>query len=685
MVALVGPVLRAKGRGPVHYLFAATLISMGAWGVAIFGMRTSDTEATAIVFERLALVAVSAASVFFYHFSRLYTGREGWIPLPWAYVLSAVAASTAASGLVVSAMTTEWYGYAPVYGDLYWPYLVSVYVLPLIGMANLAGHYLSLPASAARRRTLYVLLGVMCALTGGVADSLPVLATFYPFGMLGNLLFGLFTAAAILRYNLLNVQPFIRKGLVYSVVSVVILTIYVALVFSFGLVFQRDPFALSWAGQLAAVLAAGVSLKPVLDRIQTVADRWFWRGRNDHLNALERFTEQAKDITDLKRLAKVLEESVSAAMSAAEVRLLLPSAAGAFSAVTDNEAHEPRTLTLGSASALVGLIRISSDVIETDDLPDAIRESMSAGEKTDLADFGAELIVPIKHAGALSGILVLAGKMSGQPYAKEDLSLIRAAVNQTTVALVNAKLYDDVVSQRSRLEHLLQRVIGAQEDERRRLSMELHDSPVQWLTSVVYHVEACIESLRKDRNERALAELADIKALLDTTLSELRHTTAALRPPDLDRDGLSRALTAHAAAFESDSGIWCRIESAHEFPRLSPDVELTVYRVVQEALSNVRKHSGATEVRVRFRVEGDRPVTTITDDGRGFDVDAALASGTGRMGLLSIQERARLVGANAYISSKPGGGTQITLRLPAMATASEAKERAKEKLAVTAP
>ena len=527
--------------------------------MAIFGMRASGTEATAIVFERSALVAVAAASALFYHFSRLYTGREGRLRVPWAYALSGLAGVAAAFGFVVSAMSTEWYGYAPVYGVVYWPYLAAVYVLPLIGMANLTGHYLSLPASAARRRTLYVMLGVTCALLGGVADSLPALATFYPFGMLGNLLFGVFTAAAILRYNLLNVQPFIRKGLVYSVVSVVILTIYVGLVFSFGLISQRDPFSLSWAGQLAAVLAAGVSLKPVLDRIQRVADRWFWRRRSDHLNALEKFTEQTKDITDLKRLAKVLEESVSAAMGAAQVRLLLPSPGGAFNAFTGGDSDEPRTLALGSTTALVRLLRRSNKVIETDDLPGATRESMSADEKADLVASGAELLVPIRNAGVLSGILVLAGKRSGQLYSEEDLSLIRATVNQTTVALVNAKLYDDVVSQRLRLEHLLQRVIGAQEDERRRLSMELHDSPVQWLTSVVYHVESCIESLRRDQTERASAELADVRVLLETTLSELRHVTAALLPPDLDRDGLARSLAAHAAAFESDSGILCRI------------------------------------------------------------------------------------------------------------------------------
>ncbi len=96
-------------------------------------------------------------------------------------------------------------------------------------------------------------------------------------------------------------------------------------------------------------------------------------------------------------------------------------------------------------------------------------------------------------------------------YSEEDLSLLRAAANQTAMGLVNARLFANVVSQRTRLEQLLERVIKAQEEERKRLSLELHDAPVQWLTSAVYRVEACIEYFNRGQEPRARKELLEIQ------------------------------------------------------------------------------------------------------------------------------------------------------------------------------
>ena len=668
--ALIIPVLRTSPRSELHYIFAATLAAMAVWGLAIFGMRASGTATAAVTFEQGALVAVSATSILFYHFSLLFTKTkrfEPWLPLPLllAYCLSLAAMIAVGTGQVVSDMRDEWYGYAPVYGSGYWPYLSLVYVLTILGLANLIVHYRDSTSPLGRARTMYVVLGVGCALLGGIADSLPALVTFYPFGMLGNLLFALFTATAILKHNLLDVRLVIKRGVVYSVVSVVMLGTYVLLAFSFSLAFQRDPFALSWPG-LVAVLTAAVLLKPVLDRVQRVADSWYWGDRYDHLRALERLSDDTQDVTDLSGLATALEQAIKRAIGSRDVRLLVPSANGRrFAPTVDAGADISRGPTLDASGPIVRLLKRSAGVVASQDLKRAEPAAFLGREAAELANFAVEMLAPVEHAGQMTGILALASKRSREPYSQEDVSLIRAAVNQVAIALANAALFADVVSQRTRLEHVLQRTIRAQEDERLRLSMELHDSPVQWLTSVIYHVEACLESLRRGKRQRMSQELERVKDLLDTTLAELRHTTAALRPPDLDRVGLAKALAAYADAFERDTGIRCSLQKdIIGGPQLPSHVELTVYRVVQEALSNVRKHSGATGAEIRCETRRGELVTTIEDDGAGFDLDEALIPDNGHLGLASMQERAKLVGGFLDIRSALGEGSRVTLKIP---------------------
>ena len=659
-------VLRGRSRSPVHSTLALTLLAMALWAIMILGMRTSSSLEAAILWEKGALVAIVAVPVFFYHFTCLFTRRESPQPLVGAYALAAVIAVLVGSGLVVPDMEERWYGYAPRFGPLYVPYLIAVYGLTFMGVRNLVAYYRDPPSRAARNRTTYVLLGVGCALVGGVLDSLPPLMAVYPVGMLGNLLFALFTAVAILKHNLLDVRVAIEKGFVYSVVSAVILGIYVALLFSLNLVFQDSVSPHSWPGSLAAVLTAAILLKPVLTRVQRVADRWFWRRRYDYLRALESFSHETRDITNLRQLGLVLEQSITLAMSAERVRLLVPSTrTGRFSSETDRGSRGVRPFTLRASSPIVAWLESHHGVLTQQDLqtePEFL--SLSGAERSMLADFKSELMIPLKSSGELAGILVLSKKRSEEPYSDEDLSLLNAAANQTAMGLANARLFASVVSQRTRLEQLLEKVIWAQEEERKRLSMELHDSPLQWLTSAVYRLEACLEYFHRGQEARARDELQEVQEVLDTTLAELRHTTVALHPPALEKVGLVEALSGYVAAFRRDTDIPCRFEADEVVPRLVAAAELAVYRVVQEALSNVRKHSKASEVHVQLGADGGWFRASVRDDGIGFEVEDSRRPDEGHLGLAGMEERARMLRGTLTIHSMPGAGTHVILLLP---------------------
>ncbi|MFQ5874251.1 MAG: GAF domain-containing protein [Dehalococcoidia bacterium] len=472
-------VLRGHARSPVHRIFTIMLAAMAVWGLTIFGMRASGSPDTAIIWEKAALVAILAVSLFFYHFTRLFTRQAGErLLLPLGYLAAIAAIGLVASGLVVDEMEQEWYGYAPRFGNLSAAYLFLVYLVTFLGIRNLVKQYLSPPSDAARNRTLYILLGVGCSLLGGISDSVPSLMNVYPVGMVGNLLFILFTAVAILKHNLLDVRVVIKKGFVYSVVSGAILGVYVAFLFSFNLLFQSNASALSWPGNLVAFLTVAILLKPILDRVQRVADRWFSRKRYDHLRALEALSRETKGITNLRQLAIALEQAVTMAMGAEDARLLVPSAnRSRFAPVTEGNGRGSRPFRLRAKCPLVAWLHSHDDVLRREDLetsPEFL--ALPGHDQAQLEEFRVQLLIPLKHREELIGILALAGKRSEEPYSEEDMGLLRAAANQTAMGLENARLFASVVSQRTRLEQLLERAIRAQEDERKRLSMELHDS-----------------------------------------------------------------------------------------------------------------------------------------------------------------------------------------------------------------
>ncbi|MFQ5874734.1 MAG: sensor histidine kinase, partial [Dehalococcoidia bacterium] len=178
-----------------------------------------------------------------------------------------------------------------------------------------------------------------------------------------------------------------------------------------------------------------------------------------------------------------------------------------------------------------------------------------------------------------------------------------------------------------------------------------------------YRLEASLGFLRKGEYQRAREELEEVQEGLDTTLAELRHTTAALHPPELEKVGLVKALARYVGVFERDTAIPCLVEENGPVPRLSAPVELAVFRVVQEALSNIRKHSKATEAQVDIGLHKESFRAVVRDNGIGFEVDDSQRIDNGHLGLAGMRERARILGGTLDIHSALGAGTQVILQV----------------------
>ena len=209
-----------------------------------------------------------------------------------------------------------------------------------------------------------------------------------------------------------------------------------------------------------------------------------------------------------------------------------------------------------------------------------------------------------------------------------------------------------------------QLAMRAQEEERRRLARDLHDEVNQALTAILLRLEALAHETPAER----APEVAELKRLVNKAMDELLNLARQLRPSALDDHGLVPAVETQLKRFSARTGIEVRLATDGEPDMLPEVVQTAIYRVAQEALTNVTRHAGATVVELDLEEEECAVELRVRDDGGGFDPSAVVRPSAdvqgGGLGLVGMAERARLVGGELDVRSAPGGGTTITLRVP---------------------
>jgi len=226
-----------------------------------------------------------------------------------------------------------------------------------------------------------------------------------------------------------------------------------------------------------------------------------------------------------------------------------------------------------------------------------------------------------------------------------------------------------LAEQRATLRQYARQVLRGQEEERRRISRELHDETVQDLVGLVQRIELCRSAVREGP-AAATHRLDELQSLAEGALADVRRMSNDLRPLILEDLGLPAACQVSCEELSQqlpEARVHCEIVGDER--RLAPELELTVFRVIQEALTNVRKHApSATQVNVTLYFEDDEILATVEDNGPGFqppDVQALVREG--HLGLAGMHERAHLFDGEVDIASAPGEGTTTALRLPAHA------------------
>ncbi len=268
--------------------------------------------------------------------------------------------------------------------------------------------------------------------------------------------------------------------------------------------------------------------------------------------------------------------------------------------------------------------------------------------------------VPLVTGGHIAGVmnLVLAGRRVLTP---RELATLSAVGNQIGLAVERARLYDEVSSKEVARGKLLEKLITAHEDERRRIARELHDEAGQALTALILNLEMAEQSSRPVEQQ----SLARLRGIAEHTLAELRRMISALRPTILDDLGLGAAIRWYVKEMVEPQGLRVSVNLSGLDVRLPYHVETAVFRIVQEAFTNILKHAHAREARVEAHLRDGQVRVTIADDGRGFEVASVPSPREGRgMGLLGMRERAELLGGSVQVSSRPGTGTIIEAVIP---------------------
>jgi signal transduction histidine kinase/ActR/RegA family two-component response regulator len=696
-IILMVLVLRSNFNAKINRIVALFLFSMAFWGFAVFSMRSSDTITGAILWDRIALCAAPLMTIVLYHasleLSRL--GKPRFI-MPVSYIAFFIFVCVAvATPLLVSDMSLEQYGYAPTYGILsifLFPWIYTFIILTLI---TLVKFYRSSVKREERRQVVLIITGIVISLLGGLVDILRSFGLVMPpLGMITNILFGCLIAVAILKYRFLDLTGLLRKGLVYTLASGIAAAIYVLFILLLGRVFKVDQ--VSVLVNIVILLVIAIVLQPVFRQMQRLVDKWFYRTRYAHLLALETFTHETKDITDLNSLANSFVRLVTQAMYTKHSCLLLRDSTGEqFSIVAWYGYPESLTFAVKTRGALIRWLSQHETFLtreELDILPQL--QAISVKEKKLLDGAEGELFVSLKVGDKLTGIMILGPKLSGEGYSDYDKSLLAIASRQLAIALDNARLYEESVQSYYQLKTAQDRLIAS---ERLKALGEMtsgiaHDFN-NALTTILGKTQLSL--LRLNRNGSNDKTLIRDMELVEQSAQDAAQMVRRLQ--DFARVRKDRTFTSVDMNKIINSAIRMikpRLDERYETLNIKTEVKLKLNSVspiqgneseLREALVNILINSidampKGGKITLESGCKGDYVVVTISDTGLGMSAEVRKkifepffttkgSKGLG-MGLSVVYGSITRHSGEINVVSEPGEGTTFTIALP-VSTGSE--------------
>ena len=395
--------------------------------------------------------------------------------------------------------------------------------------------------------------------------------------------------------------------------------------------------------ELTQLLAAQAAVAIENARLYESSTRWLRQ-----LESLNEISTALASELELEPLLALVARRLRELVDARLVLIALPEGDVLRIAATDGEAGDGAVgmeLEFGSSKAGRVLERGRSERVDSV-LEDPEIDQQAARR----LGVHSALFVPLVARGRRIGVVIAHDKSGPSPsFTDDDLRLAETLAVRAAVAVdLSERVTRDAV----------RRVVEAQELERRRLARELHDETGQALTSILLGLKPLERSAE---SEETLAAVDAVRELVVSTLQDVRRLAVELRPTALDDFGLAPAVQRLADTFREQSGLQVDLESQLGEERLPSEVETALYRVVQEALTNIVKHADAGRVSILLSRKDGSVVAVVEDDGSGFDPGASREDA---LGLAGMRERAALVGGRLQIESAVGAGTTLVAEVP---------------------
>jgi two-component system sensor histidine kinase ComP len=476
------------------------------------------------------------------------------------------------------------------------------------------------------------------------------------------------------RFDLLRVDLVLNRSLVHLSIALVLGSIYIL---TLHLVDRFLPDVASHRKLFGVLLltVASVAAVPLRDRIQRVINRAFYGGCYDYRTVVSDVSRSLTGALGRQVLEELLLDHAASTLWVRGAALLLPepNSTGRLVGRQHNTlAIEPALLSLKMNGPLARCLCTVHRPIETSWLQQEMApRNLEPAEARLVHSTAIRWWVPMVNEDRLIGLLLLGARLGDERFDESDLQILNTLSDQATLAIKNILLVEELRLQLKEtenghrvLEQMHRQLWIGREEERKRLARDLHDGPVQQLIAFRYQLGEGLAQLDNPNLRRTLGELRNEASVL---LDELRGLCTKLRPPLLDAFGLASAIQAHSEEVEQRHSLKIQLTlDDDKVWQLSEEVAVSLFRIYQEALSNVIRHADASHIVIRlYRVE-PKVALDIQDDGTGFVVPDSinLFAAEGHFGLLGIRERIDLLGGEFELTSRPGEGTMLHVRVP---------------------
>ncbi|MDY7040163.1 MAG: GAF domain-containing sensor histidine kinase [Chloroflexota bacterium] len=391
----------------------------------------------------------------------------------------------------------------------------------------------------------------------------------------------------------------------------------------------------------------------------------------DRVAALMALLDVARIVTSELNLRKLLRKVVHAAVEVLDATtgsLLIWDPATdelVFAVAEPGIGKSPEQQRMPADKGIAGWVFTRCEPLIVGDVQ---QDSRFFGEIDDSFHTTSLIAVPLMTPNEKIGVIEVLNKRSGEQFNQQDLSLLSAFAGQAAIAIVNARLYQELEEEKNR-------ILAVESEAHKKLARDLHDGPAQTLAAIIMNIEFIQTLLQRDPDQVA-QELGKLQQTTSRALAQVRNTLFELRPVILETRGLKAALESYVERLRSTEGMTIHLEVRGLDERLPGRLEQVCFAIVQEAVGNIKKHAKAKQVWLGVECRTRDLVIGVRDDGKGFNVKAVESQydQRGSLGLLNMKERAELVGGRLTIESSPGQGTLVSLIAPLHSTPEERRK-----------